>query len=196
MTHIERDSERTPDLATHYIGDHLRMVSRDGWEFAQRNKASGAVMIFALTTDDKVVLIEQFRPPLNRKVIELPAGLIGDHGDGREGAEIAGMRELEEETGFRASKVTALYQRPSSAGLTDEMLTFVYAEGLTQVNEGGGVEGEKITVHVVPLTEVDNWLNRKEAEGLLISSRIENALRFFERIRKLQPPSFGEHVGI
>ncbi len=59
-------------------GRHLQLVSRDGWEFAERPNVTGIVIIVAVTPEDNVILVEQNRPPVGGRVIELPAGLAGD----------------------------------------------------------------------------------------------------------------------
>lgn len=65
----------SPDTKTHDAGRFLNLVSKDGWEYATRTGSTGVV---AITADDHVLLIEQFRPPVDRFVIEIPAGLAGD----------------------------------------------------------------------------------------------------------------------
>src|SRR5688572_24510395 len=59
-------------------GKHIRLVQRGTYEFASRRKASGIVGIIAVNAKGKLLLIEQFRPPVGKRVIEIPAGLAGD----------------------------------------------------------------------------------------------------------------------
>lgn len=152
---------------------HLRLLRRGHWDFVSRTKGVGAVVIVAVTPARELLLVEQYRPPLARKVFELPAGLIGDMEDSREESfEQAAGRELLEETGYRAENLRAVFTGPSSAGLTDELITFVMAEGLERVNAGGGDAGESITVHRVPLSEIDGWLRHQADAGQLVSSRV------------------------
>ena len=63
-----------------------------------------------------------------------------------------------EETGYRADSLKAVFKGPISAGLSTEILTIVKAEKLQKVHEGGGVDGEDIQVHRVPVSEVKQWL--------------------------------------
>ncbi|BBO35612.1 NUDIX hydrolase [Lacipirellula parvula] len=149
--------ESTPQ--TLYAGRHITMFGRHGWEFVSRNTRRPAVGIVAITDDERVVLVEQFRPPVGRKVVELPAGLAGDI-SGQEGESLllAAQRELLEETGYAASRWTELGVGYSSPGLTDESIVLFLAEGLQKVEAGGGDGTESITIHEPPLANVAEWL--------------------------------------
>jgi len=115
-----------------YAGTHLKLLAEGSWEFAERTRATGGVVILAFTARDELLLVEQFRPPVGRRVISLPAGLTGD-GDVREQAAASAARELEEETGYRAARVQELAVGPSSPGLTSEMMTFFHARGVEKM---------------------------------------------------------------
>jgi ADP-ribose pyrophosphatase len=117
------------------------------------------VGIVAVTDDGKVILVEQRRPPVNRNVIELPAGLAGDiAGAEQESLLEAAQRELLEETGYTASRWSELTSGYSSPGLTDESIVLFLAEGLTKTAVGGGDETEAITIHEIPMNHVLPWL--------------------------------------
>jgi ADP-ribose pyrophosphatase len=115
--------------------------------------------------------VEQFRVPLGRNCIELPAGLIGDETAGEDPLEAAG-RELEEETGYRAARLESMGEFYSSPGMVSESFTLVRAHDLSKVSDGGGVEGECITVHRVALTALSDFLTQKRAIGLAIDVRL------------------------
>ena len=87
---------------THFEGRYLSLRERDGWEFASRSNASSVVVLVAVTPAEEIVLVEQYRKPVEARVIELPAGLVGDLGDPDEPILDAAARELEEETGYAA----------------------------------------------------------------------------------------------
>jgi ADP-ribose pyrophosphatase len=160
-------------------GRFLRFVACDGWEFAQRKKVSGIVVIVAITAGSELVLVEQFRPPLGKEVIELPAGLAGDSpASESEDLLSAAKRELIEETGHAASHWEPLARGVVSAGITDEVLDLYFASGAIKVGPGGGDETEKIAVHVIPLAQVPQWLKRKQEEGKLIDLKIYAGLNF------------------
>jgi ADP-ribose pyrophosphatase len=161
---------------THYQGRYLSLVEKDGWEFTTRSNASGVVALVALTADGEIVLVEQHRKPIEKQVIEIPAGLVGDHADPNEQTLVAAARELEEETGFAAAQLEILMDCPSSAGMSDEVISFVLARGLTRVGPGGGDDSEDIKVHLVKLDEVDEWLNRQRSSGKSLDPKVYAAL--------------------
>jgi ADP-ribose pyrophosphatase len=109
--------------------------------------------------------------PLGRRCLELPAGLVGDESEG-EPVEPAAIRELEEETGYRAERMVDLGRFYASPGMSSEYFTLLRAEGLTRVGEGGGVEGEDITVHRVPLSQLLEFVAAKRAQGLAMDSKL------------------------
>jgi ADP-ribose pyrophosphatase len=155
-------------------GRFIAAKTRGRWEYVSRARGISAAVIIAIDTDKDgghVLLVEQYRVPLGRRCIELPAGLIGDETEG-EAPEIAAARELEEETGYRPARMTDLGYYYSSPGMVTEGFTLLRAEGLTKVSEGGGVEGENILVHRVKLTEVPAFIAAKRAEGLAIDVRM------------------------
>jgi ADP-ribose pyrophosphatase len=158
-------------------GKFLQFVRRDRWEYVTRKGASGVVVVAAVTEEGKLLLVEQFRAPIGRRVIELPAGLSGDvEGAADEPLAQAAQRELIEETGYRAAELRHVFTGPSSAGLTDEMVAIFVARGLVRVSAGGGVEGEDIVVHEVPLAEIDRWLDDRTREGCLVDVRVYTGL--------------------
>ena len=163
-------------------GRFLRIMKSGRWEYADRVGSTGAVVIAGLTVEGKLVLIEQFRIPVNQRVIELPAGIAGDI-PGQEGEELAtaARRELLEETGYEAAEMALLFAGPPSAGLASEVVTFFKATGLKKVAKGGGEGYEDITVHEIPLGETDAWLRRKSAEGLLVDPKVYTGLYFVTR---------------
>lgn len=156
---------------------HIRLVDRDGWSFAQRIGNTGIVCIVAQTADGRLILVEQYRPPVQKPVIELPAGLAGDlDNQADETLQQAAERELLEETGYVARNWTQLVTVASSAGLTDEVVTFFLAESLERRTSGGGDASEDIRVHEIPLADIECWLNDAAATGKLIDARVYAAL--------------------
>jgi len=159
-------------------GRHLDFHSKLGWEYVSRSNCAGVVGIIAMTEDHQLVLVEQFRLPLSTRVLELPAGLIGDLGD--ETLEQAAHRELLEETGYLADSITPLFAGPTSAGLTDEVIQLVQARGLVRNHPGGGVEGESITVHVVPVRSLGAFITDFEQAGGLVDFKVRLASHLIE----------------
>lgn len=169
-----------PDVTLHQ-GRYLSLIERDRWEFVSRSNARCVVALVAVTPAREIVLVEQYRKPVESNVIELPAGLVGDLTDPDEPLLVAAARELEEETGFVAAEMELLMECPSSAGMSDEVISFVLARGLTRVGPGGGDASENIEVHVVPLSEVDGWLARQQAAGKPLDPKIYAALYWLLR---------------
>jgi ADP-ribose pyrophosphatase len=154
-------------------GRHLRFVVRNGWEFVERRRVSGIVVLVAVTRRGGLVLVTQPRVPVGGKVVELPAGLAGDE-DGLENENLAdaARRELMEETGFAAERVEPVVSGPPGAGLSSEIVTLYWAPGVVRTGRGGGVAGEKIRVHVVPLRRVEEWLGQMEKLGYLVDPKV------------------------
>jgi ADP-ribose pyrophosphatase len=165
-----------------HAGRHLRLVVRNGWEFVERPGIHGIVLVVAVTPQARLLLVEQRREAVDANVLELPAGLAGDAGSpAREPLEEAARRELVEETGWDAAAMERLTSGPPSAGVTSEVVTLFRARGLTKVGPGGGVEGEAITVHEVPLAEADAWLSAREAAGVLVDPKVWAGVWFARR---------------
>jgi ADP-ribose pyrophosphatase len=157
-------------------GRFIAAKRRGKWEYVSRSRGIKAAVILAVE-DGHVLLVEQFRVPLGKNCIELPAGLIGDDTEGEDPLEAAG-RELEEETGYRAAKLESLGEFYSSPGMVSESFTLVKASDLTKIGEGGGVEGEGITPYRVALAELPNFIAIKRAEGCGIDVRLLTLLGF------------------
>lgn len=142
------------------------------WEYVSRARGIRAAVILAIDEENHVILVEQFRVPLGRRCIELPAGLVGDGDDTDEAADVAGARELEEETGYAAARIENLGEFYSSPGMVTESFTLLRAHGLTKVGPGGGTPGEDITVHRVPLAGLAAFIAERRALGDAIDVRM------------------------
>ncbi len=174
---FEQYHNSMPDTISHFEGKYLSLRQIDTWEFAHRPNAKGVVAIFALTPDRKVILVEQFRIPTQSHVIEICAGLVGDEPEHQQEslAECA-QRELLEETGYTPGKMTHLLSSPSSAGMTDEITHLFLAENCLKTAQGGGVDGENITTHLIPFNELLQFLEKSNQDGILIDFKIHSCL--------------------
>jgi ADP-ribose pyrophosphatase len=162
-----------------FEGDYLRLLRRGKWEYVQRIKPSGIVVLVAINEEGELLFVEQLRPPLGRRVIELPAGLVGDiEGDEDEEMETAARRELLEETGYQAGELEYLTAGPISAGLSTEVITVYLARDVKRVSAGGGDDSEDIAVHAVPLREAADWLRAKERGGTAVDAKVYSGLYF------------------
>jgi ADP-ribose pyrophosphatase len=151
-------------------GKFITVKRKGNWEYVGRARGIKAAVILAVA-DDHVILVEQYRVPLGRTCLELPAGLIGDDEAG-ETVETAAARELEEETGYRAEEIEVVGSFYSSPGMVSESFTLVKAHGLTKISEGGGVEGENITVHRVLRAELQAFIDQKRRQGCGIDVKL------------------------
>ncbi|MBL0925528.1 MAG: NUDIX hydrolase [Sphingomonadaceae bacterium] len=151
-------------------GRFITAKRRGKWEYVARARGIRAAVILAVE-DGHVLLVEQFRVPLGTNCIELPAGLIGDNDDGEDTLTSAG-RELEEETGYHAERLDIVGDFFSSPGMVSESFTLVRASGLTKVGEGGGVDGENITVHRIALSALADFVCQKRAEGCVVDVKL------------------------
>lgn len=164
-------------MKTVFEGDHVLVLENDGWQFVERKKGKEAVAVLAVTDDDRVVLTEQHRKPVGARVIDYPAGLVGDE-EGTDDPAGTARKELEEETGFACDSVELLARGPSSPGITSEIVSLYRARGLRKQGAGGGVGGEDIEVHLVPRKELETWLRRKAGDGILIDLKLWSGLFF------------------
>ena len=158
-------------------GKRVLLLERDDWEFVERKKGKEAVAVIALTDDNRAILIEQHRKPVEARVIDWPAGLVGDEDGSSDPVETA-HKELKEETGYECDSVELLARGPSSPGITSEIVSLYRAVGVRKVGKGGGVEGEDITVHVVPHDSVEQWLKKQSGAGKLIDLKVWAGLHF------------------
>lgn len=154
-------------------GTWLRLKKRGRWEYAERTNPGGGVMIVAVTPEDRILFVEQYRPAIECMTIEMPAGLVGDVASSAdESAVEAAHRELVEETGYRAGRIEFLMAGPTSAGMSNEILAFVRAYDLERAHAGGGDETEDILVHEIPRSEAAVWLVEKIRAGYSIDPKM------------------------
>jgi len=166
-------------MKTIFEGEHLLVLEADGWQYVERKKGKSAVAVLAMTDGGEVILTEQFRKPLGKRVIDYPAGLVGDEGTNDPAA--TAKKELEEETGYTCASVEHLATGPSSPGITSEVISFYRAREVRKVSEGGGVEGENITVHAVPRAALEKWLHDRQSAGVLVDLKLWGGLHFLGR---------------
>ena len=109
----------------------------------------GGVGILA-TVDDKIILVKQFRYAYNQDTIEIPAGKL----EYNEDSNLAGARELEEETGYSAKKLVPITQIYPTPGYCDEIIHLYEAKDVYKVeNPLAGDEDEFINVLFIPIDE-------------------------------------------
>jgi ADP-ribose pyrophosphatase len=169
-------------------GRYLTLIDDNGWEYVTRPNVTGIVVIVAITAEGKLLLVEQWRPAVKNRVIELPAGMVGDV-DAHEPLVTAASRELTEETGFAAREMVPIGAGPIAVGVSDEVVSFFQALDPIRVGAGGGDATEDITVHEVPLSELPRYLAARAAEGLAVDTKIYAGLFLagVQPIKKVAP---------
>jgi NTP pyrophosphohydrolases including oxidative damage repair enzymes len=168
--------EDLPPVEVMWEGRFVRALRRGKWEYASRARNIGAVVILA-EYEGKVILVEQPRVAPDCRCIELPAGLVGDH-DPSATVEATAIKELEEETGYTASRVERLGEFYASPGMLSEAFTVVRAHDVRKVGDGGGDESEDIKVHLVTRADISNFIEQKRAEGLGMDAKLLLLLDF------------------
>lgn len=158
-------------IDTVWQGKYLSVRTSGTWEYAERVGSIAAAVIVAIDGEGQLLLVEQYRVPLGRTCLELPAGLVGDETEGEDIADAA-RRELEEETGYHAAIVEQRGEFFSSPGMTSESFTLVLATGLTRTGDGGGDAQENITVHRVAPEAVEGFVAEKRRAGVAIDAKM------------------------
>ncbi len=139
----------------------------------------GAVCILAITPEDKIILVKQYRKAIERLSIEIPAGKleVGEAGSEEEAA----LRELEEETGYTSSKLTLLHDFYSAIGFCNERLRLYLADKLVKVeNPRPKDEDEVIQLLEVSLEEAVSLIE----SGDICDAKTIMAIQYLQIIRK------------
>jgi ADP-ribose pyrophosphatase len=152
-------------IETPWAGKWITVRRQGKWEYVARARGIRAVVIVAIDDDGHVLLVDQYRVPMGKRCIELPAGLVGDEDEG-DTIEAAARRELAEETGHACDRVEVLGEFYSSPGMVSESFTLVRTHGLTRIGDGGGVDGEDIIVRRVPVADLPDFVADCRARGM------------------------------
>ncbi|MGD9678051.1 MAG: NUDIX domain-containing protein [Vulcanibacillus sp.] len=131
----------------------------------------GAVGILAVTADERVILIKQFRKAIDKVIIEIPAGKLEPNED----PIVCAFRELKEETGYSAESMKEITKIYTSPGYSDEVIHLFKAEGLIN---GKAVPDEDEFVEMLELSfkEIDDLINSDE----IIDSKTIVALNYLK----------------
>ena len=163
-----------------YSGERLRVVvgtfvGPDGFTFEREIvRTFGAVCVVPLESDrEHVLLVRQYRGPVDQALLELPAGKLDVPG---EPPELCAARELAEEVGAKAERLTELGHFLNSPGYCDELTTCFLAEGLeVGARNSDGIEEEHLVVERISLSSVDELIatgdiaDAKTIVGLLLA---------------------------
>jgi len=121
-------------------------------------KHSGAVAVIPITKDNKIVLVEQYRKPLEKPLVEIPAGKL----EKGEDPKAAAIRELEEETGYTTKDLSMITSFYSSPGFADELVTIYITDQLEKVENPAPVdEDEFLEVLELTLDEAKQYVEEE-----------------------------------
>ncbi|GAB4298727.1 MAG: NUDIX hydrolase [Ignavibacteriaceae bacterium] len=118
----------------------------------------GGAVIAAITKENKLVMVNQFRYPLQKKLLELPAGKL----DPGEDPDVCAKRELAEETGYKAGKLQKLGYIHTTPGFCTETLHIYFASELTAGNHNREEGEEGMAIFEFTFNEVEQKIIRGE----------------------------------
>ena len=171
-----RQAGETP-AETVWEGKYIKVVKQGTWEFVSRTRDVTAAVILAIH-EGHVILVEQYRVPVGARCVELPAGLVGDETEGEEVA-VAAIRELEEETGYRAGTLRLLTSFWTAPGFATELMHLYLATDLqpAETDRLGPDEDERLELERVP------WQDAMAAaeRGEIADAKSLVALLWFDR---------------
>lgn len=121
-------------------------------------KHPGAVAIIPITKNKKIVMVEQYRKPLEKSIIEIPAGKL----EKGESPEITAVRELEEETGYTTKKLTKVTSFYTSPGFADEIMHIYVSDELEKLDFPPALdEDEFVEIHELTLAEAKQYIQEQ-----------------------------------
>lgn len=156
--------------------DEIKYLNGDKVIYREHVKAGEAVVIFPITEDNKVIMVQEPRTPIGQVILALPAGMI----EPGEKPEDAAIRELEEETGYLASNIKFLREYYPSVGYTNEKLKLYLATDFTKTEQHLDPE-EDINVIEVPFEELVKMLDKNEIITASATIAIMHYLRYCKK---------------
>lgn len=145
-------------------------IPQQGYGKREIVEHGGAVGVVALTDDNKVVLVKQFRKPIEKIIWEIPAGKL----EIGENPKDCAFRELKEETGYSAENMKLIHKFYTSAGFSNQKMYIYLATGLT-TGESKLENGENLDSYVMDFYEAYDMVLKNEIEdaktsiGLLLA---------------------------
>jgi ADP-ribose pyrophosphatase len=124
-------------------------------------KHPGAVAVVAITDENKIIFVEQFRKPLEKSIIEIPAGKL----EPGEIPEKTAKRELEEETGYTSTSLTKIASFYTSPGFADEQMHIYLAKDLKKLENPPALdEDEFIEILELTLDEAKRYVKNERIQ--------------------------------
>ncbi|MEE0944142.1 MAG: NUDIX hydrolase [Clostridia bacterium] len=133
----------------------------------------GGVAVVAVDDCENILMVEQYRKPYERNLLEIPAGKL----DKNEDIEVCGRRELEEETGYIAKKFEYLGECYPSVGYTNEIIRIFLATGLSKTSQNLD-DDEFLNVYKLPIRDVmDKIMNNELADAKTVMGVLKAAVK-------------------
>lgn len=148
-------------------------VENQGYQKREIVEHGGAVGIVAINDNNEVILIKQFRKPIEKVIWEIPAGKLEVGENPKECA----IRELKEETGYEPQNLKLIHKFFTSAGFSNQKLYIYLATGLTP-GESNPNDDESLEVYKISLEEAYNMVVKNEIEdaktsiGILLAKEL------------------------
>ncbi|WP_042458076.1 NUDIX hydrolase [Neobacillus dielmonensis] len=162
MNKLEEKTINSEEIFTgKVISLHVQEVELPNGNYSKREiiKHPGAVAILAVTDDNKILMVEQFRKALERTIVEIPAGKLEQ---GEDPAECA-RRELEEETGYECKSLERITSFYTSPGFADEIVHVFLARGLSKKENAAGLdEDEFVNLEEISLEEALRYVEQQK----------------------------------
>lgn len=162
---MERFKEKTINREEVFNGNlislHVDKVKLPDGNTSTREvvKHPGAVAVIPVTKKGKIVLVKQFRKPLERTLVEIPAGKI----EPNEAPEVTAIRELEEETAYTTDQLTYVTSFYTSPGFADEIIHLYFTNELVPLEEKvAGDADEFIEIIELTLQEAEQYIKKKK----------------------------------
>jgi len=149
------------------IADILILPSGIQYEYIyRRTEGKRVVFIVAITKDEQVVFVSQYRHPLRREVIDIPGGIVEEG----ETFEEAALRELREETGYATDKVELIGKLAVNPAASDLLVRFCLAHNVKKVGEPMNTETENTSPILIPLSEIPKALSNGKVESIFAAA--------------------------
>lgn len=182
MTHLEEKTIKTEEI---FKGKIIRLqleeVELPNGKKANREivKHPGAVAVIPITSENKIVMVEQYRKALNRTIIEIPAGKL----ELGEEPVVTARRELEEETGYECESLEWLISFYTSPGFADEIIHLYVAKNLKKGNGNAHLDEDEF-VHIMEVTLEEALQLIKEQK--IFDAKTAYAVQYLQLIEALK----------
>ncbi|EHJ09110.1 NUDIX domain-containing protein [Staphylococcus simiae] len=161
MSFKEKTIDRTVIYNGHIIDLEVHKVELPDGQTSTRELVyhNGAVAICAVTPNNEVLLVKQYRKAVEQTLLEIPAGKL----EQQEEREEAAKRELEEETGYKTNTLQHITDMYGSPGFCNEKLSIYFTDKLIEGTLNLD-DDEFVELYKIPIDNIRNMLDNKEIE--------------------------------